>query len=131
MDMQYLLLAVLAGGVVALLYALVRARWIDRQPAGEEALRRISGYISQGAMTFLGREYRALVPFVIVAGGFLAAVNWGRLSFQGLSFAAGPAAPRLPASSGCGSPRRRTFERRTPPSRACRVRCGWRSSAGA
>ena len=89
MDMQYLLLAVLAGGVVALLYALVRARWIDRQPAGEEALRRISGYISQGAMTFLGREYRALVPFVIVAGAFLAAVNWGRLSFQGLSFAAG------------------------------------------
>ena len=95
MDMQYLLLAVLAGGVVALLYALVRARWIDRQPAGEEALRRISGYISQGAMTFLGREYRALVPFVIVAGGFLAAVNWGRLSFQGLSFAAGPSCSAL------------------------------------
>ncbi len=89
MDIQYVLVAVLAGGLVALLFALVRARWINRQPAGEEVLRRISGFISQGAMTFLGREYRALVPFVIIVGGFLAAVNWGRLSFQGLSFALG------------------------------------------
>ncbi len=46
-------------------------------------------------MTFLGREYRALVPFVIVAGGFLAAVNWGRLSFQGLSFALGASCSAL------------------------------------
>jgi K(+)-stimulated pyrophosphate-energized sodium pump len=89
MDIRYVLVAVLAGGLVALLYALARARWINRQPAGNEVLRRISSYISQGAMTFLGREYRALVPFVIVAGGFLAAVNWGRLSFQGFSFALG------------------------------------------
>ena len=95
MDIQYVLLAVLAGGLVALLYALSRARWITRQPAGSEVLRRISGYISQGAMTFLGREYSALVPFVIIAGGFLAAVNWGRLSFQGLSFALGASCSAL------------------------------------
>ena len=89
MEIHYVIAAVLAGGLVALLYALTRARWIGRQPAGKELLRRISGYISQGAMAFLGREYRALVPFVILAGGFLAVVNWGRLSFQGLSFALG------------------------------------------
>ncbi|HUI70511.1 MAG TPA: sodium-translocating pyrophosphatase [Spirochaetia bacterium] len=89
MDMQYVVALVLAGGLIALLYALLRARWINRQPAGGEGLRRISGYIARGAMTFLGREYRALVPFVIIAGAFLAAVNWGRLSFQGLSFALG------------------------------------------
>ncbi len=95
MDMQYVLLAVLAGGLIALLYAFARARWINRQPSGDENLRRISGYIAQGAMTFLGREYRALVPFVIVAGGFLAALNWGRLSFQGLSFALGASCSAL------------------------------------
>jgi len=89
MEIQYVLLAVLAGGLVALLYALTRARWINRQPAGTERLRRISGYIAQGAMTFLGREYRALIPFVLVAGGFLAVVNWSPLSFQGLSFTFG------------------------------------------
>ncbi|HTZ52687.1 MAG TPA: sodium-translocating pyrophosphatase [Spirochaetia bacterium] len=89
MEIQYVLLAVLAGGVIALLYALSRARWINRQPAGAERLRRISGYIAQGAMTFLGREYRALIPFVLVAGGFLAVVNWSPLSFQGLSFTFG------------------------------------------
>jgi K(+)-stimulated pyrophosphate-energized sodium pump len=87
--MQYLLIAVGCGGLCALLYAFTRARWIDRQAAGSDDLRRISGYIAQGAMTFLGREYRALIPFVVLAGGFLAALNWGRLSFQGLSFALG------------------------------------------
>jgi K(+)-stimulated pyrophosphate-energized sodium pump len=89
MDIQYVVLAVLAAGLLALLYALTRARWINRQPAGSDVLTRISGYIAQGAMTFLGREYRALVPFVVIAGAVLAAVNWGRLSFQGLSFAFG------------------------------------------
>jgi K(+)-stimulated pyrophosphate-energized sodium pump len=89
MDIQYVLLAVMAGGLIALLYALTRARWINRQPAGSDALQRISGYIAQGAMTFLGREYRALVPFVLVAGGFLAVVHWSPLSFQGLSFTFG------------------------------------------
>jgi K(+)-stimulated pyrophosphate-energized sodium pump len=95
MDIRYVLLAVLSGGVIALLYALTRARWINRQPAGGEILRRISGYISQGAMTFLGREYRALVPFVILGAGFLAVVNWGQLSFQGVSFAFGAACSAL------------------------------------
>jgi K(+)-stimulated pyrophosphate-energized sodium pump len=89
MHIQYVVAAVLGGGLLALLYAFIRARWINQQPAGEEDLQRISGYIAQGAMTFLGREYRALIPFVIIAGGFLAALNWGRLSFQGLSFALG------------------------------------------
>ena len=89
MGVQYVVLAACAAGLVALLYAVFRTRWINRQPAGNEILRRISGYISQGAMTFLGREYRALIPFIILAAGFLAMVNWSRLSFQGLSFALG------------------------------------------
>jgi K(+)-stimulated pyrophosphate-energized sodium pump len=82
-------LAAAGGGVLALLYAVTRVRWIYRQPAGSELFQRISGYIAHGAMTFLGREYRSLVPVVVLAAGFLAAVNWGRLSFQGLSFALG------------------------------------------
>jgi K(+)-stimulated pyrophosphate-energized sodium pump len=84
-----LLIAVVVVGLLGLLYAFTRVRWISRQPKGSDALQRISGYIAQGAMAFLSREYRALIPFVVLAGGFLAAVNWGRLSFQGLSFAIG------------------------------------------
>jgi K(+)-stimulated pyrophosphate-energized sodium pump len=87
--MQTLLAAVGGAGLCALVYAFSRARWIGRQPAGSEDLQRISGYIARGAMAFLQREYRALVPFIVLAGGFLAALNWGRLSFQGLSFALG------------------------------------------
>jgi K(+)-stimulated pyrophosphate-energized sodium pump len=95
MAIHYVLGAVLAGGVLALLYAFWRARWIRRQPAGNELFQRISGYIAKGAMAFLGREYRALIPFVILAGGFLAVVNWSRLSFQGLSFALGASCSAL------------------------------------
>jgi K(+)-stimulated pyrophosphate-energized sodium pump len=88
-EIRLLPLAVGGTALLGLLYAFSRVRWIRRQPKGSETLRRISGYIAQGAMTFLGREYRTLVPFVVLAAGFLAAVNWGRLSFQGLSFALG------------------------------------------
>ncbi len=83
------------GGLLALLYAFSRTRWINRQPKGNEVFQRISGYIAHGAMTFLGREYRALIPFVVLAAGFLAVVNWGRLSFQGLSFALGASCSAL------------------------------------
>ena len=77
------------ASLLALAYALLRSRWIFRQPAGGEELARISGYIAQGARTFLGREYRALVPFVVIVAALLAALNWGPSSFQGLSFALG------------------------------------------
>ena len=88
-EIRRLLFVVVGAALLALLYAFSRARWIRRQPMGSEVLRRISGYIAQGAMTFLGREYRALVPVVVLAGGVLAALDWGRLGFQGLSFALG------------------------------------------
>ncbi len=89
MDIRHFLIVVFAGSLLALGYALLRSRWVFRQPAGGEELARISGYIAHGARTFLAREYRALVPFVLIVAALLAALNWGPLSFQGLSFALG------------------------------------------
>ncbi len=56
--------------LLALGYAALRSRWIFRQPTGDQEMQRIPEYVSQGAVTFLSREYRILIPFVLVVGGF-------------------------------------------------------------
>jgi K(+)-stimulated pyrophosphate-energized sodium pump len=83
------LIVVFLGSLLALIFALLRARWILRQSPGSETLQRISGYVARGAMTFLRREYRFLVPFVLAVAAVLALSNWSLLSFQALSFSLG------------------------------------------
>lgn len=63
MDMLYLAPIV---GVLALLFAAFKASFVSKQDAGNERMKEISSYISEGAMAFLTREYKALVVFVIV-----------------------------------------------------------------
>ena len=55
-------LAAAAGLVVAF----VLAGWIGKQDAGNDRMKEIAGYIHEGAMAFLKREYRTMI-FVIVA----------------------------------------------------------------
>ena len=59
-------------GVLALLFAFYKASFVSRQDAGNERMKEISSYISEGAMAFLTREYKALVVFVIVLAIILA-----------------------------------------------------------
>jgi K(+)-stimulated pyrophosphate-energized sodium pump len=95
MVLQSALIISICVSALALGYALLRARWIYKQPAESEALRRISGYVARGAMTFLAREYRVLIPFIVITSAFLALVNRGYLSFQALTFALGAACSAL------------------------------------
>ncbi|WP_456439155.1 sodium-translocating pyrophosphatase, partial [Caldithrix abyssi] len=44
---------------------------VNKKDAGTEQMKRIAGYIRQGAMAFLGREYRVLLFFVIVVAVLL------------------------------------------------------------
>ncbi len=92
MNFSLTLLLAAIGGVIALLYALLRTRWIFRQPIEDSKLKKISGYVSEGAMAFLNREYKALVLFVLVVAVFLAIGNVGVLRFQSLAFLLGTAA---------------------------------------
>ena len=69
MNMLYLAPIV---GVLALLFAAYKASFVSRQDAGNERMKEISSYISQGAMAFLTREYKALVVFVVVLAIILA-----------------------------------------------------------
>ena len=85
----------LGGGILALLFAAVRARWIMRQNPGSERLQEIAGFVRGGAMTFISREYRALAPFVVVVAALLFLANEGALRLQALSFLIGAVASAL------------------------------------
>ncbi len=65
-----------ALGIVALIFAFIKAKWVSRQDPGTERMVEISGYVRDGAMAFLKREYRVLSVFVLVVAILLAYANW-------------------------------------------------------
>ncbi len=75
--MDLILLAPLAG-VLALVFAWFLAGSILKKDPGNEKMREIMGYIHEGAMAFLFREYRVLAVFIlclaVIIGFFLK--NW-------------------------------------------------------
>ncbi len=92
MDIQWTLTIVLTGSLVALIYAAIKTRWIYAQDIESERLKEISGYVAEGAMTFLSREYRALIAFVVLVAVFLAVANTDSLRLQSISFLLGAGA---------------------------------------
>ena len=89
MNMSFALYALLGGGVLALLYAVIKTMWIFKQKVENETLKEIGGHISDGAMAFLRREYLTLLPFIALVAIFLGFVNKGVLKFQAASFLLG------------------------------------------
>ncbi|MCA9706961.1 MAG: sodium/proton-translocating pyrophosphatase [Myxococcales bacterium] len=75
MDSQTLLLLAPIAGVIALAYAFVTAGWIGKQDAGNTEMKTIASKIQEGAMAFLGAEYRVLGLFVLVVAGVLVGLN--------------------------------------------------------
>jgi K(+)-stimulated pyrophosphate-energized sodium pump len=53
-------------GVIALIFAAVFATNIIRMKISNDKVKKISGYIKEGAMAYLKRQYRVLVIFVII-----------------------------------------------------------------
>ncbi len=74
------------AGVVALLFALWKSLWVKGKDPGNETMRTISGHIYEGAMAFLGREYRVLLIFVAIVGVLLA---WGNAALPNSSWLIG------------------------------------------
>jgi K(+)-stimulated pyrophosphate-energized sodium pump len=75
--MESLIYIVPAVGVVALIFALMLAKKINKVEPGNERMIEIASYIQEGSMAFLTREYRSLVIFaavVFVIVGF--GINW-------------------------------------------------------
>ena len=63
--MENLLYAVPVVGVISLVVALVLKNWIGKQDEGNDRMKEIAGYIREGAMAFLGREYKMVAAFAV------------------------------------------------------------------
>ena len=72
MEYTNLLYAIPIAGVLALLFAYWKASWVSKQDEGTDRMKEIAGYIQEGAMAFLNREYRVLAIFVVVVAALLA-----------------------------------------------------------
>jgi K(+)-stimulated pyrophosphate-energized sodium pump len=75
------ILGLLGLGVAFVLYTAV-----SKRPDGNERMREIAGYIHEGAMAFLKREYKILVLFVVVVFGLL---TWKVAWQTGIAFISG------------------------------------------
>ena len=76
--MNEIVLGVAATGVVALVYAWIRAIQVSRADAGTDRMVEIGGFIREGAMAFLRREYTAIALFVVVVAILLGIANYSR-----------------------------------------------------
>ncbi|MCO6043876.1 sodium-translocating pyrophosphatase [Aeoliella sp. ICT_H6.2] len=74
-DPKLIIYVVPAVAVAALIYAMVRAKWVRDQDAGDERMKLIGGWVAEGAMAFLSREYRSLAVFVVAVAILLGVTN--------------------------------------------------------
>ena len=70
MNSTYLMAPIIAG-VVGLVIAVGLYFRMKAQPAGNETMNRIAGYIREGSMAFLVREYKVLAVYSLVVGTLL------------------------------------------------------------
>jgi K(+)-stimulated pyrophosphate-energized sodium pump len=75
--MQHLIYAAPAAGVLALIFAWMKASWVSRQDPGDATMVEIAGLIQEGALAFLRAEYRVLSIFVLVVGAVLGVAYFG------------------------------------------------------
>jgi len=80
------------AGAVALLFALWKSFWVKGKDPGNETMQTIAGHIHEGAMAFLGREYKVLAIFVVFVAILLGIGNANLPNSHwliGISFACG------------------------------------------
>lgn len=62
-------------GIIGLVYMLYLAKWVRKQEAGEPNMKKLAGYVQEGALAFLKAEYRVLGIFVVIAGIALGVIS--------------------------------------------------------
>ena len=84
-----LIYAAMGCGAVALLFAWFRTQWIYKQDPGTERMQEIGAAVREGAMAFLGREYRVIAVVIVVVAALLAFLNQGSVRLVGVSYVVG------------------------------------------
>jgi K(+)-stimulated pyrophosphate-energized sodium pump len=67
-----LIWAVPACGIAALLFTFIKSAWVKNQDPGNDKMKNIAKFISDGAMAFLKAEYKILAIFVVLVAILLA-----------------------------------------------------------
>lgn len=67
MAVVFFLVASLLVSALAFGFAVWLYQWVKKQPASNDRIAEVGGYIRKGAATFLGKEYRVLAKFCGVA----------------------------------------------------------------
>ena len=73
--MEKLTILIPLFGIVALLFAYIKASWVNKQDMGTDRMKEICGYVREGAMAFLASEYKILSVFVVCVAALLAFLN--------------------------------------------------------
>ncbi len=92
-DDWLVLVGVLVSSLIALAYGYYLVRKVLRQPAGSEKMREIAADIEDGAMTYLRRQFRTMIWFVIA----VTVVLW--LAYRSV-YPVTPAGSKLPLPVG-------------------------------
>ncbi len=73
--MNYLFYTVPVMGIIGLIYTLIKFKWVSNQDAGDDRMKEISTYISEGAMAFLKAEWKILGYFVAIVAILLVLIS--------------------------------------------------------
>ena len=91
--MNPILTVILPSGLLALVFALWKTRWVASRPTGSDKMIEIGAAIREGAMAFIRAEYRVMAVFVVAIGALLFLANQSR----------GPGLGLVAASFGVGA----------------------------
>ncbi|HBZ55111.1 MAG TPA: sodium-translocating pyrophosphatase, partial [Syntrophobacteraceae bacterium] len=82
MKMSQILMFALGCGALGVLYALVTAAWVSKQPAGSEKMQEISEAVREGATAFLNREYKTVAIVAVILAALLTYLGkWTAIGF--------------------------------------------------
>lgn len=76
MEIYLPLLLVIFAAIITLGYVFVLFRRVSRATVNDKRVGEISKHIHDGAMTFLTREYKLIIPFVVVIGVILTVLGF-------------------------------------------------------
>ncbi len=71
----YIIYVPMVLAILGLFFMFIKMGWVKKQSAGDDKMKEISKAIKEGALAFLGAEYRLLLIFVVIASAALFGIS--------------------------------------------------------